>query len=112
MNRDPLATAREWRAIAEAKGLSIRRLMVEVSSRQTFVGSPSTVAAAIDGLVQADAADGFILVPHVVPHGLDGFVDSVVPLLQERGVFRTQYAGTTLREHLGLGAAQPRLGVG
>jgi len=52
--------------------------------------------------VQQDASDGFILVPHIVPGGLDAFADTVVPLLQERGVFRTDYEGSTLREHLGL----------
>jgi FMN-dependent oxidoreductase (nitrilotriacetate monooxygenase family) len=103
MYRDPLATAREWRQLAEAKNLSTRELIVEVTGRQTFIGSPSTVAATIDDLVQADAADGFILVPHVTPGGLDEFADTVVPLLQERGSFRTGYTGTTLREHLGLG---------
>jgi len=41
-------------------------------------------------------------VPHITPGGLDPFVDQVVPLLQERGVFRADYAGTTLRDHLGL----------
>ena len=50
----------------------------------------------------AGAADGFILVPHLTPTGLDDFVDRVVPLLQERGAFRTEYSGTTLRSHLGL----------
>ncbi|WP_254909978.1 hypothetical protein [Micromonospora sp. NBS 11-29] len=45
--------------------------------------------------------------PHLTPGGLDEFVDRVVPLLQERGVFRTRYTGVTLREHLGLGAARP-----
>ncbi|RZU53915.1 FMN-dependent oxidoreductase (nitrilotriacetate monooxygenase family) [Krasilnikovia cinnamomea] len=102
MHRDPVATAREWRARAEAGKLSIRELVIEVSGRQTFVGSPRTVADQIDDLVQCDAADGFILVPHVVPDGLDEFADTVVPLLQERGVFRTEYTGPTLRDHLGL----------
>ncbi|UOX89231.1 NtaA/DmoA family FMN-dependent monooxygenase [Amycolatopsis sp. FBCC-B4732] len=102
MYRDPLATAREWRQLAEAKNLSIRELIIEVTARQTFIGSPSTVADAIDELVQADASDGFILVPHVTPGGLDEFADAVVPLLQERGSFRTDYTGTTLRDHLGL----------
>jgi FMN-dependent oxidoreductase (nitrilotriacetate monooxygenase family) len=102
MNRDPLAVARQWRELAAAKNLSIRELMIEVSARQTFVGSPETVARAIDELVQADASDGFILVPHITPGGLDTFADTVVPLLQERGAFRTEYTGTTLREHLGL----------
>ncbi len=102
MHKDPLATAAKWRALAEAKQLSIRELMVEVSARQSFIGSPATVAATIDDYVQSDAADGFVLIPHITPGGLDPFVDRVVPLLQERGVFRTDYEGTTLRDHLGL----------
>jgi len=77
-------------------------VVIEVTGRQTFVGSPATIAGQINQLVQADASDGFILVPHITPGGLDGFADTVVPLLQERGVFRTEYEGTTLRSHLGL----------
>ncbi|MFF0277204.1 MULTISPECIES: NtaA/DmoA family FMN-dependent monooxygenase [unclassified Streptomyces] len=99
---DPVGVARKWRALSEAKGLSIRQTVVESTSRQSFVGSPATVAAALEEFVAADAADGFILVPHLTPGGLDEFVDRVVPLLQERGVFRTEYSGTTLRSHLGL----------
>jgi FMN-dependent oxidoreductase (nitrilotriacetate monooxygenase family) len=108
MYRDRLATAKEWRERAEAKGLSIRELIVEVTGRQAFVGAPDTVATAINELVQADASDGFILVPHITPGGLDQFADTVVPLLQERGVFRADYEGTTLRDHLGL--SQPARG--
>jgi FMN-dependent oxidoreductase (nitrilotriacetate monooxygenase family) len=102
MHRDPLAIAAQWRAKAEAENLSIRELIIEVTGRQTFVGSPATVAGQINDLVQADASDGFILVPHITPGGLDEFADTVVPLLQERGVFRSDYKGSTLREHLGL----------
>jgi FMN-dependent oxidoreductase (nitrilotriacetate monooxygenase family) len=102
MHRDPVATAQQWRAKAEAENLSIRELIVEITGRQTFIGSPETVAEQIDSLVQQDAADGFIVVPHVTPSGLDEFADKVVPLLQERGVFRADYEGSTLREHLGL----------
>ncbi|MEU9135078.1 NtaA/DmoA family FMN-dependent monooxygenase [Streptomyces sp. NPDC048404] len=102
MYRDPLATAREWRERAAANKWSIRDLVIETGSRQAFVGSPATVAATIDDFVQADASDGFILVPHITPGGLDAFADKVVPLLQERGVHRTEYEGTTLRDHLGL----------
>ena len=102
MYRDPLATARQWRELAEAKNLSIRELIIEVTGRQNFIGSPATVAGQINDFVQADASDGFILVPHVTPGGLDEFADKVVPLLQERGVFRTDYTGPTLRDHLGL----------
>ncbi|MET7895704.1 NtaA/DmoA family FMN-dependent monooxygenase [Streptomyces mirabilis] len=99
---DPLAVAEKWRALSRAKGLSIRQTVIEASGRQSFVGTPETVAAELDEFVTAGAADGFILVPHLTPGGLDEFVDLVVPLLQERGAFRTEYTGTTLRSHLGL----------
>jgi alkanesulfonate monooxygenase SsuD/methylene tetrahydromethanopterin reductase-like flavin-dependent oxidoreductase (luciferase family) len=102
MYKDPLATANEWRALASADKLSLRELIIEVTGRQAFVGSPTTVATSINDLVQADASDGFILVPHITPGGLDEFADTVVPLLQERGVFRSEYQGTTLCDHLGL----------
>ncbi|MDT6983543.1 NtaA/DmoA family FMN-dependent monooxygenase [Streptomyces lusitanus] len=102
MYRDPLATAREWRELAAAHNWSIRDLVIETGNRQNFIGSAETIARTIDEYVQSDAADGFILVPHVTPTGLDAFADQVVPLLQERGVFRTDYEGPTLRHHLGL----------
>ncbi|SDL81855.1 NtaA/DmoA family FMN-dependent monooxygenase [Nonomuraea jiangxiensis] len=100
--KDRAAVAAKWRALAEEKGLTIRELVIEVTGRQTFIGTPATVARLIDEHVQAEAADGFILVPHLTPGGLDEFVDRVVPLLRERGVFRTDYTGSTLREHLEL----------
>jgi FMN-dependent oxidoreductase (nitrilotriacetate monooxygenase family) len=102
MYRDPIVTANEWRAKAAAEGLTSRELIIEITGRQSFIGTPATVAEQINELVQHDASDGFILVPHLTPTGLDPFVDQVVPLLQERGVFRADYEGSTLREHLGL----------
>jgi FMN-dependent oxidoreductase (nitrilotriacetate monooxygenase family) len=104
--RDPLAVAAKWREIAEAKHLSIRQLIIEVTARLGFVGTPRSVAEQINRYVQEDAADGYIFVPHLTPHGLDDFVARVVPELQEMGVFRADYEGTTLREHLGLGPAR------
>lgn len=101
-HRDPVEVAREWRSIAEAKGLSTRELIVEVTSRQNFVGSARTVADTIDRFVQDDVSDGFILVPHITPGGLDRFADEVIPILQEKGVYRTEWEGTTLRDNLGL----------
>jgi FMN-dependent oxidoreductase (nitrilotriacetate monooxygenase family) len=100
--QDPAAVAAKWRRLADEKHLSIRELIVEVTTRAAFVGTSRQVAEAINDNVQADAADGYILVPHLTPHGLDEFVDKVVPELQERGVFRSDYSGPTLREHLGL----------
>ena len=102
MHRDPVAVARQWRERAAAGHLSMREVIIEVTGRQSFIGSAATIAESISTLVQADASDGFILVPHITPGGLDAFADQVVPLLQERGVYRTEYAGATLRDHLGL----------
>ncbi|MDP7722677.1 NtaA/DmoA family FMN-dependent monooxygenase [Mycobacterium sp. TY814] len=99
---DPVAVARRWRERAQAENLSIRELVIALTSREQFVGTPAHIADEIDRYVQADACDGFILVPHLTPHGLDEFVDRVVPLLQERGAFRREYPGATLRENLGL----------
>jgi FMN-dependent oxidoreductase (nitrilotriacetate monooxygenase family) len=99
---DPIAVARRYRERAEAEHLSIRELVIAVTNRQQFVGTAAHIADEIDEYIQADACDGFILVPHLTPHGLDEFVDEVVPLLQERYAFRTEYTGETLRDHLGL----------
>jgi alkanesulfonate monooxygenase SsuD/methylene tetrahydromethanopterin reductase-like flavin-dependent oxidoreductase (luciferase family) len=105
-HRDPVAMARAYRDRAAAEDLSIRELVIAVTSRQQFVGTAAHIADEVDRYVQADACDGFILVPHLTPHGLDEFVDRVVPLLQERGAFRTEYEGHTLRELLGVQRAE------
>ncbi|MEW1957917.1 NtaA/DmoA family FMN-dependent monooxygenase [Kineococcus sp. NPDC059986] len=104
------AVVARWREIAARGALNLRETVIEVTTRATFVGTPTTVADQLDDFVQNDGSDGFILHPPVVPTGLDEFVDTVVPLLQERGSLRTEYTGTTLRENLGLSparAAQP-----
>ncbi|WP_432571372.1 NtaA/DmoA family FMN-dependent monooxygenase [Kineococcus sp. SYSU DK005] len=100
--KDRVGTARRWRELARANGWGVRELVVEVSARPQFVGTPQQVAEEVDLFVQADACDGFILIPTLTPTGLDEFVDRVVPLLQERGTYRTGYTGETLRDHLGL----------
>ena len=102
LHADPREIVATYRARAEAGGLSIRELVIELNTRPQFVGTAQEVADEIDTYIQADAADGFILVPHLTPTGLDDFIDAVVPLLQERGAFRSEYEGSTLREHLGL----------
>ncbi|MGV6874367.1 LLM class flavin-dependent oxidoreductase [Pseudochelatococcus sp. B33] len=99
---DALATAKRWREIAERDKLSIRQLIIRVTARQHFVGTPETIAREINRYVQADAADGFVFAPHLTPTGFDDFVDRVIPFLQEWGVFRADYGETTLRGNLGL----------
>ncbi|KQW02065.1 NtaA/DmoA family FMN-dependent monooxygenase [Streptomyces sp. Root369] len=99
---DTVAIAEKWAALSREKGLSIRQTVIEAGGRQLLIGTPDAVATELDEFVQREAADGFVLVPHLTPGGLDEFVDEVVPRLQERGAFRTAYRGSTLRSHLGL----------
>lgn len=66
----------------------------------TMVGTPTSIADEIEYWLDTGAADGFNLMPPSLPYGIEDFVDLVVPELQRRGRFRTDYEGTTLREHL------------
>jgi len=102
VHQDRFATARRLREVSEAKKLSLREVVIDQFERGSLVGTPAQVAEQIDTFVQSDGSDGFILGSHLVPWGLDEFVDRVVPLLQDRGVLRTEYTGTTLRDNLGL----------
>ncbi|GAA1150455.1 NtaA/DmoA family FMN-dependent monooxygenase [Ornithinicoccus hortensis] len=105
---DARAEVTRLRALAEEKNLTLREVAIERGQRQAFVGSPETIADALIDAVQTEVSDGFILVPHITPGGLDAFVDQVVPLLVERGALRASYAeGSTLRDQLGLSAARP-----
>ncbi|WP_273726827.1 LLM class flavin-dependent oxidoreductase [Brucella gallinifaecis] len=99
---DRIDTARAWRELAERDKLSIRDLIIKVTARQQFVGTPQTIADEINAYVQADAADGFVFAPHLTPGGFDEFVEKVVPILQEKGVFRAEYSTGTLKSNLGL----------
>ncbi|WP_405374668.1 MULTISPECIES: NtaA/DmoA family FMN-dependent monooxygenase [unclassified Microbacterium] len=88
---------------AEAEKLSIRELVIQLTAQPTFLGTPDHVASEIDRYVQERASDGFTVVGHQTPHGLDEFASRVVPLLQERGSYRRSYEeGATLRDLLGL----------
>ena len=90
---------------ARAEGLTIRQLIARVITargHKTVIGTPADVADLLEEWFDAGAADGFNIMPPTLPQGLDAFADLVVPELQRRGLFRTDYAGTTLREHLGL----------
>jgi FMN-dependent oxidoreductase (nitrilotriacetate monooxygenase family) len=67
-----------------------------------IVGTPRTIADTMEEWLETRACDGFNIMFPYVPGGLDDFVEQVVPELQRRGLFRREYEGTTLREHLGL----------
>lgn len=106
LTQDAHATAEAWRELGRTEGLSLRQVVTKVFGRNVFAGTPGKVAAEIERYVEQEAVAGFILGSHVSPSGLDEVVDRVVPLLQARGVFRTEYTGTTLRDDLGLEHAE------
>ncbi|GAB1156274.1 LLM class flavin-dependent oxidoreductase [Paenibacillus illinoisensis] len=87
---------------AREEGLTLRQVALRASTpRTSFIGTPDQIADQIQEWFEGEAADGFNI-RTVVPNGLADFVDLVVPVLQERGLFRTEYEHETLRENLGL----------
>lgn len=91
--------------LARRENLSIRQLYLKIAGARghhTVIGTPTTIADTLEQWFVEQAADGFNIMPPFLPEGLDDFVEGVVPLLQQRGLFRREYSGSTLREHLGL----------
>jgi FMN-dependent oxidoreductase (nitrilotriacetate monooxygenase family) len=91
--------------LARRERLTIRQIIARLGGgrgHRVVVGTPEQIADAMEEWFRAGAADGFNIMPPVLPTGLEVFVDEVVPVLQRRGLFRTEYTGTTLREHYGL----------
>jgi alkanesulfonate monooxygenase len=90
--------------LARANHFTVRQLAQHVGGYpgSAFVGTPAQIADEMQEWLESAASDGFNIMFPTVPAGLDEFVDMVVPELQRRGIFRTEYEGTTLREHLGL----------
>lgn len=87
---------------AREQGLTLRQVALLASTpRTSFIGTPDQIADQIQEWFEGEAADGFNI-RTVVPNGLADFVDLVVPVLQERGLFRTEYEHETLRGNLGL----------
>ncbi|MGT2428274.1 LLM class flavin-dependent oxidoreductase [Cupriavidus basilensis] len=98
-------------ALARRHGYTVRELIRELAGgggHRVIVGTPEQIADDIEHWFRHGAADGFNLMPDALPDGLQDFVDGVVPILQRRGIFRTEYEGGTLREHLGLARPQGR----
>jgi alkanesulfonate monooxygenase SsuD/methylene tetrahydromethanopterin reductase-like flavin-dependent oxidoreductase (luciferase family) len=103
--RDAHKVVADLKEIAERENLSMAGLARRVFDDMlmaTIVGSPATVADLIEDTVDRRAADGFVFTSAVQPYGMDRFYDLVLPILRERGRFRTDYTGETLRDHLGL----------
>jgi alkanesulfonate monooxygenase SsuD/methylene tetrahydromethanopterin reductase-like flavin-dependent oxidoreductase (luciferase family) len=104
----PLPTSgaqRLYDAAREHPDLPLRELAGHLgwgSNQTQFVGTPEQLADHIIAAQDAGAVDGFTIMGSTLPYELRAFAEQVVPILQARGRFRTEYSGHTLRDHLGL----------
>ncbi|NSL51892.1 LLM class flavin-dependent oxidoreductase [Calidifontibacillus erzurumensis] len=91
--------------LADREQLTIRQLYQRIAGargHREIIGTPEQIADQLQEWFEQGAADGFNIMPPTFPDGLKDFVELVIPELQRRGIFRTEYDGSTLREHLGL----------
>ncbi len=98
-----------YKMAAEDSSATFRAIAQKLSALPgglDFTGTPEGLAQLIADWHEAGASDGFTLMPNVLPGQLTAFVDHVVPILQKRDIARTEYAGTTLRDHVGLPGQQ------
>jgi FMN-dependent oxidoreductase (nitrilotriacetate monooxygenase family) len=101
--------------IVERERPTVRGLLHRLAGargHRVFAGTPEQVADTIEEWFTMGAADGFNVMPPYYPGGLEVFVETVVPILRERGLFRTEYTGTTLRDHFGLPRPESRFATG
>jgi FMN-dependent oxidoreductase (nitrilotriacetate monooxygenase family) len=91
--------------LAQRDQLTVRQLIGRLGGgrgHRTFAGTPEQVADTIQEWFELGAADGFNVMPAALPSGLEAFTEHVIPIFRQRGLFRTEYTGTTLREHYGI----------
>jgi len=97
--------------LSRREKLTVRQLITRTASSRghfSMAGTPVQIADEMEKWWREGAADGFNVMPPSLPAGLHAFVDKVVPELQNRGLFRSAYEGTTLREHYGLARPDSR----
>lgn len=96
---------------AREENLTIRQLYWHVTGTRghwAVFGSAEEIADTMEQWFKAGAADGFNIMAPWLPGGLQEFIEQVVPILQQRGLFRSEYSGNTLRDHLGLATPDMR----
>ena len=100
-------------ALVKKERPTLRQLLAKLAGARghfTVAGPPEKIADVMQDWFDTRAADGFNLMPPVLPHQLDLFIAEVVPLLRKRGLFREAYEGETLRSHFGLSRPDVRFG--
>ena len=97
------STTDRIKELARAEGLTLRQMALRsTTTKHAFIGTPDYIADTMQAWFEGDAADGFMLTGAVLPDGLLDFIEHVLPILQKRGLFRTEYEAGTLHENLGL----------
>ena len=95
--------------LAKEENLTLRQMaLLQTTPAGPFIGTPCQVADTMQAWFEAGAADGFMISNSVLPVGFDDFIDQVLPILKERGLFRTEYEHDTLHGNLGLPKPQNR----
>lgn len=101
--------------LATREGLTVRQLIGKLGGgrgHRSVAGTPEQIADELQTWFESGAADGFNIMPPYLPGGLSDFVDRVVPILRDRGLFRTEYTADTLRGHYGLAPVESRFATG
>ena len=97
------STTDRIKQLAKDENLTLRQMALrETTPKTVFIGTPTQVADTMQAWFEAGAADGFMVNSAVLPVEFDDFVDHVIPILKERGLFRTEYEADTLHGNLGL----------
>ena len=95
--------------VSRDEGLTLRQMALRSTTpKSPFIGTPEQVADAMQAWFEAGAADGFMMNASVLPQGFNDFVHLVLPILKDRGLFRTEYEHDTLRGNLGLAKPENR----
>ncbi len=98
--------------LADLEGWKTIRQLYDFTKNQkqhfNIVGTPIQIADQLEQWLVEDGADGFTFIPHILPSAIHELVDLVIPELQNRGIFRTEYTGSTLRDNLGLSKPENR----
>jgi len=95
--------------VSREEGLTLRQMALRSTTpKSPFIGTPEQVADTMQAWFEAGAADGFMMNASVLPQGFNDFVDLVLPVLKDRGLFRTEYEHDTLRGNLGLAKPENR----
>jgi alkanesulfonate monooxygenase SsuD/methylene tetrahydromethanopterin reductase-like flavin-dependent oxidoreductase (luciferase family) len=86
--------------VMKAEGIDLKAAAAKRNENREMVGTPAMIADRLEAIFSAGVCDGFVVTPSMFPGMFEDFCRGVVPLLQRRGLFRTQYEGRTLRENL------------